>query len=193
MLPFTPAPVADDPAVEACLRDWDATARRELSGPVPAFDPVAAGWAVRQFYRGCQFLVCRDVPPEELARTLSVSCPSARGPGTDFSVDLVFRHLPELHDYARRVAPGDALVATLETWAREWPLSSPGIALPETPSLDTFAACVPLWRLYVDRITARQATDRLRDPRVAAQVRADLGAFPELDPVVAGVAKRANS
>lgn len=115
--PFGEILPADDPAAEECLRAWDAAAREELSGPVPPFDPAAALWAARMYYQACQLLVCRDVPPGKIPDALAEPCPVARGPGADFSVDLVFRHLPELHAYARRAAPEDALVPVLAAWA----------------------------------------------------------------------------
>jgi hypothetical protein len=182
---FADVPLELEGAARAAVQEWDATARWELSGTVPAFEAEAATWALAQFYRACQFLVGRDVPAEVVTRTLARPCPAARGPAADFAVDLIFRFLPDLFEHARRLAPGDALVVELGRLARDWPLSSVGVPLDEPPSLESFAPNAALWRLYVDRVTAKRARDRWRDARVAAQLRTDLGAFPELDPALA--------
>lgn len=189
--PFeAPAPEVDA-AARAVLRAAFDDAVEELAGTPPEFDADAAGWAAVSFFRACQLLVCRDVQAETVTRTLAEPCPVRRGPGTDFSVDLVFRFLPDLCERARRAAPGDALVVALTAWAREWPLSSPGVALEAPPRLETFADSPALWRLYLDRVAARRSDDRWRDPRVAAQLRADLGAWPELAPAMAESLRRA--
>lgn len=184
------APPFNDAAAEA-MRGWDEAARLELAGDVPALDLAAAGWAVGQFYRACQLLVCRDVSAEVVTEVLGAPCPGARGPAMMFSVDLVFRFLPDLYDRARRLAPGDALVTALGAWARDWPLSSPGVALETPPPLEGLAECPALWRLHLDRVAARHAEDRWRDPSVAAQLRADLGAFSELNVPLAEALRRA--
>lgn len=172
----------DENGAEAVLREIHSAARAELVSEGPALDLTAALWAARQFYRACQMLVCRDVPAADLVTQLSVECPCPRGPATDFSVDLVFCHLPELHAIAQRVAPDDALVARLGEWAQGWPLSSTGIAVVGDPDLAPFAAEPALWRLYLDRVVARHAVDRLRQERVRTSIAADFGAHPELSP-----------
>jgi len=181
------SPWLDDSA-RAALLEWDASARLDLAGDVPAIDWPAAEWATVQFYGACQLLVGRDVPALVVHRVLEHPCPAARGPATDFSVDLIFRFLPELYVRARQLAPADALVTALEAWSDTWTLSSVGIPLKPAagnPAIDSFAGSAPLWRLYLDRVAARHAADRWRDSRVAAQLRADLGAFPELAPAIA--------
>lgn len=186
-----PFPEIDAAAVNA-LREWHEAALGELAGEVTTLglDLNAAGWAAGQFYRACQFLVCREAPAERVSHDLRAPCPSPRGPAVDFSVDLVFRFLPDLYDRARRLAPADSLVAALAEWAKDWPLSSPGVPTESPPALETFAGYPALWRLYVDRVTERRADDRWRDPRVANQLRADLGAFPNLASPIAESLRR---
>jgi hypothetical protein len=184
-----------DGAGAAILRGWHEAARDELAGDVSELelDEAAAVWAAKRFYRACQLLVCRDSPPEKMAEIFGPECPSPRNPATDFSVDLIFRFLPPLHDRASRLAPGDPLVTALARWAFEWPLSSPGVRLENLPTLETFAGSFALWRLYVDRVTERRAEDRWRDSRVAARLHADLGGFPEMNAALAESLRRAAS
>jgi hypothetical protein len=188
--PDQPAPQFDA-AAAAALREGREVAANELAGEAPPLDLAAGGWAAVQFYCACQFLVCRDATAEKVTQILGAPCPVARSPATDFSVDLIFRFLPDLHERARRLAPDDPLVAALGLWARDWPLSSPGVVLEEPPVLETFRTWPALWRLYVDRVMGRRAADRWRDQGVASQLRADLGAFPELIPAVAESLRRA--
>lgn len=184
-----PAPKNDE-ALTAALQHVYAEEQEHWAENPPPLDLHAAAWAANQFYRACQFLVVRDAPPEKVMLDLGSPCPSPRGPAVDFSVDLIFRHLPDLYDRARRLAPNDPLVTALLAWARTWALSSPGVKLEEPPPLETFAASPGLWRLYVDRVAARMAEDRWPDPRVAAQLRTDLGAHEELASAIAGALDR---
>ncbi|HLP07890.1 MAG TPA: hypothetical protein VK178_06970 [Opitutaceae bacterium] len=183
----------DDTGAEAILRELHAAASVGLSGEAPPFDSPSAHWAARQLYRACQMLVCRDVSAEEITAGLSTPCPSPRAPAVDYSVDLTFRHLPELHTIAHRLSPGDRLVGLLRDWAQTWPLSSPGIPVESAPDLGTFADHAPLWRLYLDRIALRQADDRLRDERVRAALAADFGAHPDLSPALHSALERSRS
>ncbi len=49
--------------VEEIVRAWDAVQRGELAGAAPELIPAAAEWAAVRLYRGCQALVCRELPP----------------------------------------------------------------------------------------------------------------------------------
>jgi MoxR-vWA-beta-propeller ternary system domain bpX4 len=165
------------------LRDRDELVRAELADGAPALDRAAADWAALQFYHACQFFADRD-PVEALVRqVLAVPCPGGPSAERDYSVDLVFRFLPDLIALAEQRAPGDALTAILREWARAWPLSSVGYVIPaDVPGVGegAFMDNVALRRLYLDRIFARSAKDRLADSRVRRQIAADAGPHSEL-------------
>lgn len=173
-----------DADASAALLEWDIAARAELAGEPPALDIAAASWAARQLFKACQCLVDRDVDAAVVREGLALACPSAPNPSTVYSVDLVFRFLPDLLVLSRRHAPQDALTEILETWAREWPLSSPGERLAGEVSLDGFIQHPALRRLYVDRITALIAKDRLNHADVRRWLTADLAAYPSLAPLL---------
>lgn len=175
----------DEDAALVVLEDVERQAREELAPSVPPFDPTAAIWGAKQFYRACRFLLCRDIPGDEVIRQLELVCPRPRGPATDFSVDLVLRYLPQLLSVAERSGSNDALTLSLRDWARSWPLSSVGAGVEGPFVIESFAESPALLRLYADRILQHAAADRLGDPRVAARIKADLGAFPELAPILA--------
>src|SRR5207248_2302584 len=103
--PYTPSPAVTGRLGDGqeVLRDCEESVRAHLTGDVPPFNPEAAEWAALQFYQACQFLLCREVSAEEVVRVLSLPCPCPREPSTDYSVDIVFRFLPDLFDLANRL------------------------------------------------------------------------------------------
>jgi len=136
-------------------------------------------------YQICQFVVCRDIGEEQIAAAFANECPTARGPDTDWSTDLLLRHLPGLIRLAQQLSNGDPLVQELKKVATAWPLSSVGVPELVELNLDTFIAHPALARLYADRIVAAADTSRLGDPRVDDLLRADLGIHRELAPEIA--------
>jgi hypothetical protein len=164
------------------IRTWDAVQREEMSGRAPDLQPIAAEWAATRLYRGCQALVCRDLPPPEMQTMLREPCPVEPTPETDYTVDLVFRFLPDLVALARRVAQNDPLVEELLTLARAWPLSSVGLDGVGEVEAARVLAHPSLRQLYIDRIVATGDASRVRDDSVRAAVRTALGAFPGLAP-----------
>lgn len=174
--------------VASLLSDAESLVRSELAGDPPTFVPRAAAWATLQFYRACQFSVSRDVPPDVVLKELSGEYPGRADPDTCYSVDLIFRFLPDLYRIVNRLAPEDVLLTVVRNWAHRWPLSSVGIRLEQDFSIDDWADSFALLRLYCDRITAEDAADRVRDPRVRRLLQADLGLhhdrFPALHRMV---------
>jgi len=174
-------------AAEEVLRSREADVRAEFPGAAPEFFPEAAVWGAAMLLRACQFLVYRDLDAEALVAALAPPCPRASTPAAHYSVDLTFRFLPDLVRLARAASPDDPLVGALLHLARQWPLSSIGIAVGEAAnasetSIDVLAAHPALWRAYVDRVIALGDMPRMSNPRVQAGVREALGMFTELAP-----------
>lgn len=168
------------------VREWDVVQRRELAFSAPDLSLAASEWAALRLYRGCQALICRDVAPDDLRRFLAEPCLEPAGAAaTVYSVDLVFRFLPDLVKLAQRVERGDPLVAELIKLAREWPLSSVGIADLGDVDAAQVLAHPSLRQLYIDRILASGDTSRLHDPVVRRAARTSLGIFPALAPTIA--------
>ncbi len=174
---------------EEIVRDWDRRQRLELAVSAPDLSLPAAQWAAMRLYRGCQAVVCRDVPPEELHAWLAEPCPVARSAETDYSVDLLFRFLPDLVALARRLSQNDPLVRELLALAQAWPLSSVGIETVGAIQLGEFFAHPGLRQLYVDRIVATEDLTRLQDEAVRQAVKTALGAYPEMAPRIAAALK----
>lgn len=175
---------ADAPAL-AAVAELEARARPELAEEAPALCAEAAVWAACLLHEACRFTVCRDLGEDAMRASLGVPCPAPRGPETDWSVDLMFRHLPDVLRFARQLSNGDPLVARLGQLATEWPLSSVGVPDAAGGSLDSFITHPALRRLYADRILARADFSRLGDPRVDDLLRADLGLHRDLAPLLA--------
>jgi hypothetical protein len=168
------------------LHELDQAARSALGLEAPAFAAPAALWGARLFYHLCQFTVCRDIGPEQMARTCGAACPQPRGPEVDWSVDLTLRHLPKLADLARHLSNADPLLGEMNRIGMDWALSSVGMVGIANPCLDTFIGHPALLRVYVDRILSAGDVSRLGDARVDHLLRADLGAYRDLSPAIAG-------
>lgn len=142
-------------------------------GPAPVWHPRAALAAAVFFYRACQALVDRTLPGEDVTALAAALPPAAASSGEALSVDLVFRHLPNLHAMARALSEHDPLVRVIESAAARFPLSGIGIRrqaapaeLPDDPWLR---------RLFLDRVIERQDEAALAAPSVRAAVVDALG------------------
>ena len=184
---FGPLPAAsnDDPDALAALRELEARARLELSGEPPPFSGPAALWAACVFYQACRCSVCRELGPDEVRAALDLPCPVPRGPESDWSADLMFRHLPFVFRLARHLSNADPFLDELRRLASDWPLSTVGFSGLTAPRLESFLEHPVLRRLYADRIVAAEDSSRLEDVRVAELLRADLGFHRELAPRLA--------
>jgi hypothetical protein len=169
-------------AARRVLAAQDELCRLEMAGEMPPFDEAAAEWTAIQFYSACQLAVFRDIGEPAIVKLGESSLAGWDKATVHYSVDLVFRFLPDLVRIVQTAASADPLVALLMTWARRWPLSSVGIAgvgdVPLGPLLDSPV----LMRLYVDRIVAREDTERLASEPVRRAVRQALGLYPKLAP-----------
>ena len=178
-------------AGDKVLADFEPVYRLELPGEPPALDAQAARWAGVMFFRACQCAVFRDVPAEAVAEALSIPCPVPLSPATHYSVDVIFRFLPDLMLFAHSAAEKDPLLDHLRLLARNWPLSSVGMTGVDVGDVSTLTTNPALLALYVDRIIARRDRTRLTDERVREGVRRALGLHPELAPDLAALESQA--
>jgi hypothetical protein len=154
--------------------------RLEVPAEPPRLHLPAARWAGTNFYQACRFVVHRDADEAALEIGLQSNYDAAATAAVHYSVDVIFRFLPDLLRMAKQLAPDDPLVARLKHWARCWPLSSVGIDDVGAVAVDAFAGCPSLLLLYVDRIFATGDASRLQDHRVAEAARGAVGAYSEL-------------
>lgn len=169
-----------DQEIDVVLLSAERIFAGNLAGKEPAFSIESARWAALLFYRACQFVVCRDAEAKTIKAALEEKCPEPHSPRTEYSVDIVFRFLPDVISMTRAVASADPLLQALLKLAREWPLSSVGVAEVGPVKVSAFIEHPVLLQLYADRIVASADTTRLGDQRVDSTVRQALGAYPEL-------------
>ena len=184
---------ADDRARAAKLlgqfeREW----QLNLPGPPPSFVPAAATWAAVRFYEACQYSVFRDEGPQF---TFEPAGPREFNANADahYSVDLLYRFLPDLVRLVRAAASADPLLDELLNWGRQWPLSSVGVAdlqlSGDAAPLAPILASPTLTRMYADRIVERRDTSRLNYDAARQAVSAALGLHSHLAPEVAAAVK----
>lgn len=174
--------------------DLEAEYRQHLPGIPPVVDVSSIEWSVTAFYRAAQLAVFRHLGPEEvtkLARMGDFNGPASAS--TVFSVDLVFRFLPDLGRIVHSINPDDPLQTLLCDWGRLWPLSSVGMPGLGQMDIEPILSDVCLSTLYADRILAFGDTGRLNDSRMVDIVKGFLGAYPELNPTVSEFLKAADS
>jgi hypothetical protein len=172
-------------AASAILGDFESSWRLEFPGQPPAFDPQSALWGATMLYRAAQAAVYRDVSDAQLRGGLTVECPPSDEPSRHYSVDVVFRFLPDVVNLARRASQNDPLLEILQAWANRWPLSSVGMKDVLPVSLEAITAQAGLLQVYVDRIVARKDWSRLAEPQIRRAARQALGAYAELSPELA--------
>ena len=176
-------PSADDlEETKSVLKEMELSYRANLPGDPPKVSEKALLWGAATTFYASSFLAYRDAGEDVMRLALSANCPENPSPSVCYSVDLTFRFLPDLVRLARAVSPNDPLVDALTTLARQWPLSSVGIAhvgpVDVTPFLDDDC----LLQIYADRIIVMKDRSRLNEPRVRDKIRASIGLHSELAP-----------
>ncbi len=178
------SPIGESERIEGdrLLSRYDRLWRRELPLEPPPLVPQVARWAGTQFYRACQLAVYRDYSEADCSRELGTTVGVKATPAAHYSVDLVFHYIPDLIKF---VPVDDPLSVILYQWARDWPLSSVGVADVGDVTIDQFTENRCLLMLYVDRVLLRRDLARLACPITREAVRSTLGLFPDLAPEIA--------
>lgn len=146
----------------------------EMSLIAPGFDPGAALWAAQYLYRAVQFILLRDQNEETIALHLQAFTEEQSAEAV-YSVDLVFRYLPDLFKLAKGLAPGDPLVNHLKQEGARWPFSSVGIEIPQDTNDAVILSHASLRYEYADRIIRLQDRARLNKPELAELAKEALG------------------
>jgi hypothetical protein len=165
----------DRRAVDAVLAARAETAAADFPSPAPAYDPAAAAWAARQIVRACRFIVLRDDPIDTVRAKLAEPIPAGDAAAQHFSVDLVFRFLPDVDRLTTTLSLNDPLREILREWGGAWPLSSVGMKAVKPLRTEELLAHAGLRRAYIDRIVACRDSSRLADPQIRDLVHAALG------------------
>ncbi|MEZ6057554.1 MAG: hypothetical protein R3C01_12705 [Planctomycetaceae bacterium] len=180
----------DQPAKQSDVHDaaeWavehELSLREHLAYEPPAVSVDCLAWAIRQMYGAAQLAVFRQLGAEEIPRRFNDTCPENPVTATTvYSVDLVFRFLPDVVRIVKAMNPDDPLLHRLLEWGSQWPLSSVGISGVTATEIEPILGDRCLSMMYADRIIRTEATDRLLDRRVREFVGRILDPFPELSP-----------
>ncbi|MCA9031173.1 MAG: hypothetical protein KDA69_12830 [Planctomycetaceae bacterium] len=154
--------------------------RQQLATSPPNISESAAEWALQTFYEVSLKLAYPHLA-NQIMDTAKVAAPDPANPEAVYSVDLLFRFLPDLFRLAK-AANANAVLEQLSVFANEWPLSSVGLEDVSPVALDGILSQPALRMLYVDRIIARQDASRIRDERVLELVQAAVGIHAEFAP-----------
>lgn len=178
---FAPLPDEAVRSGDEFIAKYELVYRSSLPGDAPRFVAPAARWAAISFFRACQFAVYREVAEPSLKQEFDTPFSATGSPDVHYSVDMIFRYLPDLNRFAGSAAEHDPLLGYLNQWAMAWPLSSVGMDGIGEVKIDGFAECPSLMQLYADRVIVTGDESRLMDPRVREVVQMALGMFPSLD------------
>lgn len=172
----------DRPEAEVVLRDFEKQYRLECPGEAPELSLPAAMWAADMFYRAAVILAYREIDEAGIEEILAPAFPAEQNVSAHYSVDLIFRLLPELHTRAKAASQSDPLLKHIEKWAGEWPLSSVGLFGVVPGPIEEILKNPSLRTLYVDRIITKKDTSRLDPPEVQEAVKAAYGMHHQLAP-----------
>ena len=156
------------------LREYYDHQLPELTGRVPAFQPEAAVWAAIYLYRAVQLTVLRELG-EDAVNGLLTPFNGPVSPENILSVDLSFRHLPNLLGLAKGLAPEDALVKQIQAAAIQWPFSSVGMKVEGEMNIDAIMQNACLRTAYIDRIIEARDRSRCNNELVNEYIKEALG------------------
>lgn len=183
--PLGPIPAEQIAAADDVLARYERLWRQECPSAVPNFRVEAARWAAEQFCLACQFAIFRSVDEQAIHTALATAYANDAGPDVHYSVDLVFRFLPDLVKFVHAASTKDPLENILRGWAHEWPLSSVGMKGIEVANLAVLYESSGLMTLYIDRVFTHGDQSRLEDEVVREHVLAAVGMYPDLAPNLA--------
>lgn len=183
--PSTNRSAADLEQARAVLIEFEASWRLEFPCAAPEFNSEAALWSAKMLYRAAQSMVFRAIGEDELKAGLAEPCPAGEVASLHYSVDLVFRFLPDFAILAHGAASDDPLLLLLRDLGASWPLSSVGMKglagdQVQQLRLAEMLSHPGLRQLYVDRILAKEDLERARELRTNQAIRAAIGAHPEM-------------
>lgn len=115
--------------VHQLLSEYERLSRSQLPGGLPPFSPAAAHNAARVFHSLCLAVIDSQTDASGLEQQiLELADRFSKDAEAHYSVDLVFRYLPQLAERASRISPSDPLRELILLAGGFWPLSSVGMS-----------------------------------------------------------------
>ena len=172
------------PAEETDLANWLASEYKteKLNHPfvAPEFDAAAAIWAAKTVFYTAQFILHRNMSPEDFEPVFE-DFKNSKTPAAILSVDLCLRFLPTMLTELRAIDSNDPLIPFLETKLKQWPYSTVGYQI-ENPTADYSSLLSDdcLRQLLIDRIITRKDIDKAKAPGLTSYVKASLGDYVDV-------------
>lgn len=163
------------------LANFESLYRLNIPGEPPRLDLEAALWAAVHYYKACQYAVFREHGPDFAFTPAERAIAALESPDSHYSVDLVFRFLPDLMAFCRS-ATEDPLHQELLKWARQWPLSAVGIIEAHEVDIAPLLGSASLMQVYADRAIESGDVRALQSARGAQAIEESLGLYQELAP-----------
>ncbi len=185
-----PGEVEIQRAVDAVV-EFEKEYRESLAPDPPEVDRDAVAWSVELFYLIAQQIAYQHLDQEKFE--FHFGPPRVVNSQSSYSVDLVFRFLPDILRLSRASDANALLTESLLKLAADWPLSSVGIALSAEPEIQPILNCRSLRIFYVDRIIEKGDIARLSHSEIRSDVQAAIGANPQLSPKISEFLTTANS
>jgi hypothetical protein len=149
-----------------------------MPGQAPAFHPEAGSWSTVFLYRVLQFILLRDTEHDTIRQHLK-PYQGIQSAEAIYTVDLSFRYLPVVFNFAKGLAPDDILLHYLSDTAAYWPFSSVGLELSDTPQHNLIIEHASLKQAYIDRII-HQKDKRAMLADIKPLVQESLGLYTEM-------------
>lgn len=174
-----PATAEDRQATGELLQRIHCIAVQEAPGAAPELCLPSAVWGTEVLAWGCGMLVDRGETEIHLPDWLASSQPPNQSQA-HWSVDLSLRFGAGLVKRAHAAAASDPWFASLLAVFQQWPLSSVGIDVTNSPeSIAAILAHRSLSQMFVDRMIVRRDLTRLRMAQFRSWIDGVAGSFPD--------------
>lgn len=155
------------------IEQSDQLARLHAPSTPPSLCIESACWAAQTMHFFVRILLNRIETEVNLPASLAASEPSGTEASHHWSVDLVFRVLPDLERRCSAANSLDPLRNTIRQVAGRWPLSATGIECEFAPKAkDTVLESPSLRRELLDRVYARGGGETVRWPELKRELSA---------------------
>lgn len=176
-----PSQAADREATAESLRRHETDAANDAPYTTPLHNVEASVWSAQAFAWAAGILIDRGESEVKIPNWLDETRPLGLDPSEHWSVDLVFRLMPDLVRRSEKIAKGDPFNDELSQLLAPWPLACVGTSI-ENPRA---SICVVmendcLRTMYVDRILLRADSRRVEDETVQPWVQRVVGDYPNL-------------
>ncbi len=145
----------------------------------PQFSDKAALWSSIYFYHAVQLTVLRNFGQNTVIDLLK-DFEGEINPDAIYSVDLIFRHLPQLFNFVKSLSPDDILLQTLKKTAINWSYSSVGMEIEEQFNSEIILSDKSLSLSYIDKIIEYNDIKRVNNKQIIKLIDTALGNYPEV-------------